>query len=74
MEHPLQVEEFLPGAAPPVRAEALNLQPPRPGAAEAAPAAPLPPPPDLLQAMSSISDPAIRNTPLIFRQPTNARS
>src|SRR5580704_3588125 len=44
MEHPLQVEEFLPGAAPPVRADALNLQPPRPGAAEAAPAAP---PPDL---------------------------
>jgi FAD/FMN-containing dehydrogenase len=47
MEHPLQVEEFLLGAAPPVRADALNLQPPRPGAAEAAPAAPLPPPPDL---------------------------
>ena len=47
MEHPLQVEEFLPGAEPPVRAEALDLQPPRPGAAEAAPAAPLPPPPDL---------------------------
>ena len=47
MEHPLQVEEFLPGAEPPVRAEALDLQPPRPGVAEAAPAAPLPPPPDL---------------------------
>jgi FAD/FMN-containing dehydrogenase len=47
MEHPLQVEEFLPGAEPPVRAEALDFQPPRPVAAEAAPAAPLPPPPDL---------------------------
>jgi FAD/FMN-containing dehydrogenase len=47
MEHPLQVEEFLPGAEAPVRAEALDFQPPRPGAAEAAPAAPLPPPPDL---------------------------
>jgi|SRR5271165_1092492 len=47
MEHPLQVEEYLPGAEPPVRAEALDLEPPRPAAAEAAPAAPLPPPPDL---------------------------